>query len=68
MKMERIEQSSPGGAVTFEIADDIGGSIILSPAMAYELLDWLDDQRAELHQAATQGNDPERDTGEQESL
>jgi|GEM_PF-2897194 len=55
MKMERVEHLIPPGTVTFEIADDIGGTITLSPALAYELLDWLDDQRAELYQAATQG-------------
>jgi membrane-bound lytic murein transglycosylase MltF len=66
--MERIEHLIPHGAVSFEITDDTGHTIILSPEHEHELLNWLYDQRNELHQQATQGNDPERDADEHEAL
>lgn len=50
-RMERIERID--GSVSYEVTDDRGRSIILSPQRAYEMLDWLYELRAELHQAAT---------------
>ncbi len=66
--MERIEHLIPRGAVSSEITDDTGHTIILSPERAHEPLNWLYDQRAALHQQATQGNDPERNADEHEAL
>lgn len=54
--MERIERID--GSVSYEVTDDRGRSIILNQQRAHELLDWLYDLRAELHQAATGDNEP----------
>lgn len=50
-RMERIMHID--GQTSYEITDDAGRTIILTPERAYEVLDWLYDLRDELHQAAT---------------